>query len=146
MTKISLLNAEILKLHLAFKDLTSNSLHAIQQTLQDWHSKLPEEMYLSNLSRSDLAANVRRAIFHVHLLYLGAVMLLYRRIASQLIQSPINQAEKESNKRDRSPQRPDRESLLEQAEKGIAAAKHSARILGLLLAEQGVFKRCWLVM
>ncbi|KAK1835722.1 hypothetical protein QBC39DRAFT_339461 [Podospora conica] len=147
MTKIALLNAEILKLHLAFKDLTRNSMHAIQQTLQHWHSKLPEEMYLSNLSRQDLATNVRRAIFHVHLLYLGAVMLLYRRIASQLIQSSSTRADKESGRlaRDRSPQRPDRESLLQQAEKGIVAAKHSARILGLLLAEQGVFKRCWLV-
>jgi len=144
MTKIALLNAEILKLHLAFTELTSLSLHAIQQTLQAWHSKLPEEMHLSNLSRQDLAVNVRRAIFHVHLLYLGAVMMLYRRIASQLVQYSTS-GEIPSGSANAA-NRPDRDSLLEQAEKGITAAKHSARILGLLLAEQGVFKRCWLVM
>ncbi|KAK5656726.1 hypothetical protein OQA88_4274 [Cercophora sp. LCS_1] len=138
MTRISLLKAEILRTHLSLKELTAPALNSALEALEKWHKGLPRAMRLEHLHEKDLEDIVRRSLFHVHLLYLGAHILLYRRIASQLIQK----------------QRPGstevvrdewEKTLLSHAEKGITAAKHSARILGLLLAEQGIFKRCWLV-
>lgn len=142
MTRISLLNAEILRTHLSLKELTTTALDSALKALQDWHNNLAPPMRLANLAKQDLPDIIRRSLFHVHLLYLGAHILLYRRIASQLVQpfdfDPAEGSEPNWDQQQR--------ALLEHADKGITAAKHSARILGLLLAENGIFKRCWLVM
>ncbi|KAK3941039.1 hypothetical protein QBC46DRAFT_111363 [Diplogelasinospora grovesii] len=139
MTKISLLKSEILRMHLAFKELTTLAMDSIMKDLQDWYGKLPAQMHLANLGRQDLPDQVRRSIFHVHLLYLGAIMLLYRRIASQFVKQ--YQADEQRDLLNK----PREKMLLNHAQQGVIAAKHSARILGLLLAERGIFKRCWLV-
>lgn len=139
MTRISLLKAEILRTHLALKELTAPALNSALKALDAWHESLPVEIRLQNLHSTDMDDITRRSLYHVHLLYLGAHILLYRRIASQLIQKKPSGGSK--------PVRDEWEqTLLLHAEKGITAAKHSARILGLLLAEQGIFQRCWLVM
>ncbi|KAK3359577.1 hypothetical protein B0T25DRAFT_102716 [Lasiosphaeria hispida] len=141
MTKICMLKAEVLRMHLASKELTNAGIDSVMSALQDWHGKLPEQMHLSNLGRQDLADQVRRSIFHVHLLYLGAIILLYRRVACQFVQSYRIGGQDGNSTLDNEP----RARLLDHAEKGIVAARHSARILGLLLTERGIFKRCWLV-
>lgn len=128
-------------MYLGSKELTSLSMRTVQQTLQELHSKLPAAMHLSNLARQDLAVDIRRSIFNVDLLYLGTIMPLYRRIVTQLLQSSAP-----NEGCDNSTERPSRGVLLEQAERGVIAAKHSARILGLLPAEYGALKRFWLVM
>lgn len=142
MTRISLIKANILRTHISLNELTVEALDSALQKLQDWHRDLAPEMRLSNLSQLDLPDIVRRSLFHVHLLYLGAHILIYRRIASQLVRpSDFEVAETLEPNWDKR-----QIALLEHAEKGVTAAKHSARILGLLLAENGIFKRCWLVM
>ncbi|KAK3328166.1 hypothetical protein B0T19DRAFT_423831 [Cercophora scortea] len=144
MTKISLLNAEILRTHLASKELTGLAMDSAMCKLQQWHSSLPNAMLLANLGRQDLPDSVRRSIYHVHLLYLGAMMLLYRRIASQFVRTEpaCNPgSEDDSCVVDMELHK----NMLARAHQGVIAAKHSARILGLLLAEKGIFKRCWLV-
>ena len=142
MTKISLLKASILRMHLAFKHVNTNTVDAVMAELQDWHGKLAARMHLSNLGRQDLSAQIKCSIYHVHLLYLGAMMLLYRRIASQLTQPvPLSKSGKPDIVQDN-----DGEKLLAYAHQGIVAAKHSSRILGLMLNERGIYKRCWLVM
>lgn len=138
MTRISLIKAEILRVHLTRKELSVAAVDAIMQVLQDWHTELPSQMHLSNLGRQDLSDSVRRSIFYAHLLYLGAIILLYRRIASQVADVTVRGVAVVAPT-------PQQECLLKHAEKGITAAKHSSRILGLLLSERGIFKRCWLV-
>ncbi|KAK0720194.1 hypothetical protein B0H67DRAFT_178870 [Lasiosphaeris hirsuta] len=140
MTKICMLKAEVLRMHLASKELTNTGIDCVMNALQDWHGRLPQQMHLSNLGRQDLTDQVRRSIFHVHLLYLGAIILLYRRVACQFVQSYNLGGQLDNSTADKS-----RARLLDHAEKGIIAARHSARILGLLLAERGIFRRCWLV-
>lgn len=142
MTSISLLKAQILRTHLSQSELTVAALHSALKKLQDWHQNLAPQMRLSNLASLDMPDIVRRSLFHAHLLYLGAHILIYRRIASQLV--PTSAFEGALDSEPNWDQR--QNALLEHAEKGITAAKHSARILGLLLAENGIFKRCWLVM
>ncbi|KAK3685246.1 hypothetical protein B0T22DRAFT_381754 [Podospora appendiculata] len=151
MTKISLLNAEILRTHLASKELTGLAMDSAMSKLQQWHGSLPTAMLLANLGRQDLPDQVRRSIYHVHLLYLGAMMLLYRRIASQFVctePGPVSNFNQSSEDTCHGSTVLDLElhkNVLAHVHQGVVAARHSARILGLLLAEKGIFKRCWLV-
>ncbi|RSL57579.1 hypothetical protein CEP54_008230 [Fusarium duplospermum] len=139
MTKISLLNAEILRMHLSSKEMTCQAIDAIDKDLQDWHDLLPSQMHLPNLCRQDLPVEARRSILATHLLYLGTRMLLYRRIASQLVwPSPTDDG---SNFARESYE----DNLLSHADQAITAARQSSRILGLLQAEKGIFKKCWLI-
>ncbi|QKD57570.2 uncharacterized protein FOBCDRAFT_140392 [Fusarium oxysporum Fo47] len=139
MTKISLLNADILRMHLSFKELPSQAIASINKDLQDWHNQLPRQMHLPNLYREDLSVEVRRSILATHLLFLGATMLLYRRIASQFVQhSGIGHGYSILWK-------PIENTFLNHVDQGVTAATHSSRILSLLRAEAGIFKRCWLV-
>ncbi|KAI8712194.1 Zn(2)-C6 fungal-type domain-containing protein [Fusarium sp. LHS14.1] len=138
MTKISLLNADILRMHLSSEEMALQAIDAIDKDLQDWHDLLPSEMHLPNLCRQDLPVEARRSILATHLLYLGTRMLLYRRIASQFVWSPPT--------REKNAARESYEAtLLSHADQAITAAKQSSRILGLLQAEKGIFKKCWLI-
>ncbi|KAK3938739.1 hypothetical protein QBC46DRAFT_439570 [Diplogelasinospora grovesii] len=134
MTKIVLLKAEILRLQLAFKELTGPAVDSINTDLQEWHDRLPREMRLEHLGRLDLLDEVMLSIFSVHLLYLGAIMLLYRRIASQFVKSF------RFDRRDDTEWKSCQTALLDRTMQGLIAAKTSARILGLMLAKGGVFK------
>lgn len=143
MTKISIINAEILRMHLMQPVISSEAMDSILKTLRDWHAKLPRQMLLKNLAGQTLTDEVRRSIYHAHLLYLGALILVYRRIASEAARSVQVDRSTSSTK--------GVTVVLDQitrsrAQDGVVAARHSASILGLLLAEKGVFKRCWLVM
>lgn len=143
MTKISLINAEMLKMHLTQHELSAETMDSIMKTLSDWHAKLPRRMLLGNLLGQTLADGVRRSIYHAHLLYLGSLILVYRRIASQAARTIQFEQQKSGGS--------STTVILDQvtrnrAHDGIVAAKHSASILGLLLAEKGIFRRCWLVM
>jgi len=143
MTKISLINAEILKMHLTQRELSAEAMDSIMKTLGDWHAQLPRRMLLANLVGQTLADEVRRSIYHAHLLYLGSLILVYRRIASQAARTIQFEQQKSGNGAET--------AILDQVTRsraydGIVAAKHSATILGLLLAEKGIFRRCWLVM
>jgi hypothetical protein len=139
LTKIAFLKAEILRTHLVFKDLDILTIESIMADLQKWYGQLPAEMHISNLGLEELPTNVRRSVCHVHLLYLGAIMLLFRRVLCQTLRT--HGLDKDCNILCKPLQ-----SLGVVMEDGLVAAKHFARILGLLLAEDGIFKRCWLVM
>ncbi|KAK4171206.1 hypothetical protein QBC36DRAFT_199828 [Triangularia setosa] len=137
MTKISLLKAGILKNRLAYKEITTGGMDGIIKELEEWHGRLPPEMQLPTLGNFDISPHVRWSIYHVHLLYLGAFMLVYRRLAAQSIRS----------------YKAGEEGLLDTCnltvvklvKQGVEAARDSARILGLLYTDRGIFKRCWLV-
>lgn len=127
-------------MHLASKDLTEAAIASVVADLQEWYHKLPPAMALATLGQSDLPNSVRRSIYYVHLLYLGAIMLLYRRIASQFNRS--NGVDQQGNRRSKRFE----QMMLNHAEQGVLAAKTSSRVLGLLLGQTGCFKRCWVVM
>ncbi|KAH7130893.1 hypothetical protein EDB81DRAFT_727833 [Dactylonectria macrodidyma] len=138
-TKIALLNADILRMHLSSKELTSQSMDSVNKDIQHWHNELPSQMHLTNICRQDLPLEARRSILGTHLLYLGTTMLLYRRITSQFVRSSgIDHGHDIMWK-------PFEKTFLSHADQAMTAARHSARILSLLQAEQGIFKRCWLI-
>ena len=140
MTKISLLNADILRMHLSSKELTNQAIDAVNKEIQDWHNQLPSQMHLANICRVDLPVESRRSILGTHLLYLGTTMLLYRRITSQFVRSSG------IDRGDGVMRNPFEDTVINHADQAVTAARHSARILGLLHTEKGVFKKCWLIM
>ena len=140
MTKISVLKAGILRMHLAFKELSVLTIESIMKDLQAWYDQLPPSMNLVNFQREDFPVEARRSIYHAHLLHLGAIILLHRRIASQLIRSYGLEPERSIL------WLPQRKALISNTAQGVLAAKNSARTMGLLLEENGIFKRCWLIM
>ncbi|ROT36242.1 hypothetical protein SODALDRAFT_281851 [Sodiomyces alkalinus F11] len=139
MTKISLLQADIFRVHLAAKELDVFTIETIMKLLQDWYSNLPPEMYLINVEQQGLAEPIRVAICHAHLLHLGAIMLLYGKMAAQFVRmhgltdkqnimwSPLEKA------------------MAVYAGEGMTAARTSVRILRLLYESNRIYKRCWLI-
>lgn len=138
MTKIVLLKAGILRNHLAVQELTTFGMDGILRELSDWHGQLPEPMKLHSLHGDVCPPLVRWSIYHVHLLYHGAFMLVYRRIAAHCVR--LQRSGRDLASASREP------ALVRLVDQGITSARDTARIVSLLLSEQGVFKRCWIVM
>jgi hypothetical protein len=139
MVKIAVLKRNIPHINMAFPHLAANTINTIEKDLDWWYHELPPIMYLSNLTKKDdlssFSAELRRTIYYVHLLYLGALILLDRRIAVQ--SSSIELNGELSMCSDVSVNKPADDSAI--------AVEQSARILGLLLDEGGVFERYWIV-
>jgi hypothetical protein len=142
MTKITLIKANILRMNLTLKKFKSSSIPSIIRDLEDWYSKLPEQMGVTNILNEELEVSLRRTICHVHLLYLGTVMLLYRRVTSHVVKS----CSVEQNRLNPVLLGSQTDTVRLVVEKGLQAAQLSARILSLLFSDNGVFRRCWLVM
>lgn len=140
MARICILKADILRMHLVFKELTVPAIDSIRRDLLVWHQELPEVMRVEASQHDGLQIETRRSILHLHLLYLGAIMLLYRRIATQFLQSYATRATPTLM------QLPLRDAFAKQSADAIVAAGTSARIAKLLLEDDSVFKHCWLVM
>ncbi|KAI1875106.1 uncharacterized protein JN550_002535 [Neoarthrinium moseri] len=116
-----------------------DEMPTIIQDLRRWYSRMPKEIRLDYEGRDSLPPGIKWSIYHVHLLYLGANILLYRRMVSQLLQT------KSVDHGQGMLSRPFREVFDEHGEQALLAAKDSARILNLMLQEEGIFQRCWLV-
>lgn len=101
---------------------------------------MPPQIRLDYQGRNAFTPLTKWSIYHVHLLYLGANILLYRRMSSQLMES----YQKGSS---RGVAASSLERLYaDHGQQAVLAAKGSARIVTLLLQDCGVFRRCWLVM
>lgn len=140
MARICLLKAEILRMHLVFKSLTEPAMQAIRRDLQDWYEELPESMRIGVTTHESLPVGTRRAIMYLHLLYLGAIMLLYRRVATQFLESFAIGVPSSSLHMQPS------EAFVHHSADAVQAASTSARIVKRLLEDDGIFKHCWLVM
>jgi hypothetical protein len=146
MTKIVLLKSQILRAHLASKELTVLATRSVLDDLQRWHEQVPEALRMHKLYGHGSVADtvVRRSIYHVHLLYLGAIILLFRRVAWQYVRS--HHLGGGGDDEPEVPPSPFDVMTLDLAQQGLTAAEQSARIFNLLQEEDGIFRRCWLVM
>jgi hypothetical protein len=134
-----MLKARVLRTHLVFQNLTLLTIQSIKSDLSDWYKELPEPMTLDALGDGTIDAATRRSLYHLHLLYLGAFVLIHRRICAQVLQSYWYG-------QDRNFALQPFEKLAHHAEEGILAASHSTKVLDMLLTEGLIFQRCWLVM
>lgn len=129
-------------MQMSFKGQSISSLESVMKELQDWYELLPADLQLTNLVQRGalLPDGVWVSICHIHLLHLGAIMLLHRRTVFQCMKTQRPDLD------DQNMVQPDRKLLIERSSEGVVAAKHSATILNLLMERGTVFKRCWLVM
>jgi hypothetical protein len=126
-------------MHLSFRELTTLSVRSILDDLQTWYRRIPPQIKLYSEQHQNIDSLTKWSIYHVHLLYLGANVLLYRRMLAQHVKSWHTNADDDG-------QQPYLKKFFsDQGDQTIVAAKGSARILTLLLQECGIFKRCWLV-
>lgn len=139
MTKIALLKADILRNHLASGELSAQSMETILKELNAFHAQIPPQLQLRSLQDEAIPPLVRWAVYNTHLLYLGAFMLVYRRVAARCVRA-YSEGKGASFISGNNP------TLVSLLDQGLAAAKGSCRILNLLLREQGVFRRCWIAM
>lgn len=140
LAKISILNSDILRLRLTSRDLDKATISSVTQGLQDWYTQLPDAMRLDELPRSNLSRRTRTSVCQVHLLHLGARMLLYRRTAVQFVSlhglklkgdiqwGPLERA------------------IVENGTQAVLAATQSARLLRFLYDSENLSKRCWITM
>jgi hypothetical protein len=93
-----------------------------------------------NSFTNDTPVLVKMSIYQIHLLYMGALMLVYRRISSQFARrlEPVEVPNQVWIDLD--------STVLQCASQGLLAARHCSRITVLMKGEDGVFQRCWLVM
>lgn len=77
MAKLSVLAVEILRVHLAFKEITVLSFESVLNDLQTWLSRLPSDLSLAHAGSLSLPPSTARSILHLHLLHKGAIILVY---------------------------------------------------------------------
>ncbi|CAK7210530.1 hypothetical protein SCUCBS95973_000814 [Sporothrix curviconia] len=141
MAKVTILKVEILRIHLTFRKITVLSFESVTRDLQSWYDKLPLSIHLRSLDQNNtLPPDVIRPAYHLHLLYLGAILLIYRRMVSQYGHAG-------------SLKQPDQPFLgdgpeaipLSLLKQGIDAARTSASICSLLLQDDPRARRSWAV-
>ncbi|KAF1345878.1 hypothetical protein BDV97DRAFT_30132 [Delphinella strobiligena] len=133
MAKISSLKADMLTTITTCKTLSPRVLASIRTDLQAWQTGLPEVMSITHLFDADLEKHHKHKIYFVHLLYLGACMLLQRSIVSQWAVGVEYPSTSDLST-----------EALEFISDGYTAAKQSSRLLGLLSEGDGAVKRCWI--
>jgi hypothetical protein len=136
MTAIGVITANILRDIFLRDELSMVTTREYRLQISDWFSNMPPIMHLDSLIRnSSLTVPQRRGIFLVHLNYLGALLLLYRRHVFHLATLHRDDPWEMDG---------DITEALGYAKDAVDVATQSARILGLLLSERAIFKRCWL--
>jgi hypothetical protein len=113
-------------------------VHRHLTLLYDWESTLPPPMRVQALMRED--SNIyderhRRALIVVHVMALGAKMLLIRRLMVEMADCRRLQSWTLDGT-------PEQGRLLQQ--QCVDVAEHSVRLLELLLSSREVSHRCWL--
>jgi hypothetical protein len=135
--KIGFLMASILKNVYRRDRCSIKSIEAQMRHLEQWHLKLPYYMRLETLASDIPDIRARRAIMLVHMMYLASIILLTRKLVIQLV-----------SREEGTPWLYDgtKEEAHHYMEICFGAARHTAMLLGILLDEGAVFKRCWLLM
>ncbi|EXJ67556.1 uncharacterized protein A1O5_09569 [Cladophialophora psammophila CBS 110553] len=137
MTSICILTSGVLRDVFLPTELSLVATREYKIKIVDWLSKLPPIMQLESLMQDqDLTLVQRRCTFHVHLNYLGALLLLYRRHSLYL--STVHRDDSWELDGDVA-------EALDYAKDALDAATQSSRIFALLLSEHATFKRSWLL-
>ncbi|KAI9930082.1 hypothetical protein AWENTII_003451 [Aspergillus wentii] len=134
---VALLKSDILK-GLYSSTSSENEIEVHVGKLEGWYSTLPQEMRLLALLSNEatpLPLAQQRGLLFLHLIYLGAIMLLYRRTLSMAfanqLQSPTTMHSFP-------------EGVSDYYDRAVMAAHQVARIFLLIDYEKNVYRRCWL--
>ncbi|KAK7975388.1 hypothetical protein PG989_013851 [Apiospora arundinis] len=137
LVKISLLKLRIIRMQEAFGEHSVLSVASTRSDLKSWYNNLPPAVSIASISQNGLSMHAKKMIYNLHILYLGAMMLLYRRVASHIVR--LSRSTQSSSLQQQ------QEELLRYIIEGRDAARHSATVLSMFYAERAFCKRCWLV-
>lgn len=104
--------------------------------LNEWYCSLPDEVRLAGvLSEGDsLFGTGRRGLLFVHILFLGAIILLHRRLFAFMATAQLQGLSSHGSS----------ESLM--VYPPVTAARQIAQIFRTVDNEKDIFRRCWLCM
>ncbi|KAK4944447.1 hypothetical protein LTR10_016121 [Elasticomyces elasticus] len=137
MISIGVLTTGVLKDVFLKEQLSVVATREHKLKLADWVRRVPAAMQLDSLTKNKaLTSNQRRSVFLVHVNYMGALLLLYRRHLFYLATTHRDVPWQLDG---------DMTEALGYAEDAVATALQSARLLHLLMSERAIFKRCWLI-
>lgn len=134
---IAVLKARTMRTLWACSDVADllTSIHNLQGQLREWYERLPLTVQLSQMG-TDVHIPLKTSIYYVHLLHLGAVMLMFRHGLAGL------QASK-----DRTALSVEQRILLDKTlDDGIMAAQQSVRMVHLLRESSRSVRHCWVTM
>lgn len=141
-SKVGLVAAEIAKTLSNPHMVTRENVGMLAEKLEIWRSEVPAMLQISTLTSShcpDLTLYQRRAILMVHIMYLGALILLYR-------QSLVAAAEAQlASNGDKWTLDMSVQEIKKYRVECAIAAQQMARILGLISFDGTLTKRCWLI-
>lgn len=134
---IAILKAKVMQTLCICSDVAGllNSIQGLQDQLQDWYRRLPREAHLVQLG-NDAHTPLKTSVYKLHLLHLGAVMLIFRHCLAGF-QHPD-----------------DRETLSLQQKSlmnrtlgdGLLAAQQSARMADIIGQASQSTQHCWITM
>ncbi|KAH7048428.1 hypothetical protein B0J12DRAFT_114622 [Macrophomina phaseolina] len=133
-TKISIIKAKILRTT-ANPNLSQNTIDSIRADLQSWYNALPVKLRLSENLHRDKDPQTRITVSYLHVLHLGTIMLLHRRIVSCYVHLSTG---------DSDCARIMIQEATQAVDEGVHAARLSARLLALLLDDGGITRHCWI--
>lgn len=133
MTSIGVLTSGVLKDVFLKQQLNMVATREHKLKLAEWQRNIPADMQLDSLIRNGtLTTNQRRSGLLVHVNYLGALLLLYRRHLFYLSTTHRDMPWQLDG---------DMDEALGYAEDAVATALQSARLLHFLMSEKAIFKR-----
>ncbi|KAJ4337110.1 hypothetical protein N0V87_004963 [Didymella glomerata] len=140
-SKIGLIAAEIAKTLAAPELATRDNVHMLTQKLETWRNEVPLILQLPTLTSkgpSELSLYQRRAILMVHIMYLGAVILIYRQLLVATAEGQLTDGASNSLTFSSEDARGFRNECA-------IAGQTIARILRLIAFDGTLTRRCWLI-
>jgi hypothetical protein len=134
---IAILKAKVMRTLCVCSDVPDllMSIQCLQGQLHDWYGRLPHEAHLVQLG-SDAHLPLKTSVYSLHLLHLGAVMLIFRHCLAGL--QPAGDRETLSLQQ---------KGLMNGAlSDGILAAQQSARMVGIIGQASKSPPHCWITM
>jgi hypothetical protein len=136
-TTIAILKATAMRMLWTCSDVPAllHVIHGLQGKFGDWYEHLPDEAQLIRLG-GDAQTPLQSSIYYVHLLHLGAVMLMFRHCLAGLQFS----GDRESLSSEQ------RSTMHAALDDGLQAAQQSARMTFLTRQFSPSVRHCWTMM
>ena len=134
---IAILKATAMRMLWTCSDVSAllHVIQGLQEKFGDWYEHLPDAAQLIRLG-GDAQNPLQSSIYYVHLLHLGAVMLMFRHCLAGLQFS----GDRESLSSDQ------REIMHAALNDGLKAAQQSARMTHLMREFSPSVRHCWAMM
>ena len=135
MCKVALLTGRILRDVYQAQRVDNNAINSYKAELESWLFSLPHFMRIDSLLNNGSNQIPMRPIFLVHLLYLTAMTLIYRRILSEFADRPESLISTTTM-----------EDIKNQLDACLWSGRQVSRILSVAMLNSAILRKCWMFM